>query len=80
MRRCRALAAERERHLALDDVEGVVLVVVDVRLELAPGSDLDDAEVEAGRVGGASQELDIADAMALAGGNDDGTGIHGRAG
>jgi hypothetical protein len=50
--------------------------VVDVRLELPPGGDLDDAEGEARRVGGAREELDVADAVALAGRDDDGLRVH----
>ena len=49
------LRAEAERHLALEDVERVVLVGVDVRLELATGRDLDDPEVEARRVARAGE-------------------------
>ena len=75
--RSRHLAAsEQERHLALDDVERVVLILVDVGLELAAGSDLDDPEREARRVGGASEELDVAHAVALAGRDDDRLGLH----
>jgi hypothetical protein len=40
---------------------------VHVRLDLAAGRDLDDPEVEPWRVGRASQKLDVAEAMALAG-------------
>src|SRR3954462_1527847 len=75
-RRGRHLAvAERERHLALQDVERVVLAVVDVLLEHAPGRDLDDPEGEPRRVGGAREELDVAEPVPLAGRDDD--GIHG---
>ena len=64
-RTCRAEPAppgpsEQERHLALDDVERVVLFLVDVGLELASGSDLDDPEREARRIRGASEELHVA--------------------
>src|SRR4051795_11436949 len=69
---------EQERQLAVEDVEGVVLVVVDVRLELAAGGEVDDAEREARGVRGAREELDVADAPALAGCDDDGAGVHAR--
>jgi hypothetical protein len=62
---------EEEGHLALDDVEGVVLGLVDVRLELAASLDLDDREGEARRVRGAGEELDVAEPMPLAGRDDD---------
>ena len=62
----RGLLAEQERQLSLEDVEGVVLVVVGVLGELAAGSEVDDPEREARRVGGACEELDVADAGALA--------------
>ena len=67
----RRLLAEQERQLALEDVEGVVLVVVGVLGELAAGREVDDPEREARRVGGAREELDVADAAALAGRDDD---------
>jgi len=70
------LLAERERHLALDDVERVVLAVVDVRLEDAPGGDLDDPEGEPRGVDGAGQELDVPDPVTLAGRDDDRLGLH----
>src|SRR4051812_14462671 len=75
-RRGHGLLAECERHLALDDVERVVLARVHVRFELAPGGDLDDAEREAGRVDGAGEELDVADAMTLARRDDDWLKLH----
>src|SRR3954452_8254018 len=68
--------AERERHLALDDVERVVLAVVDVRLEDAPGGDLDDPEGEPRGVDGAGQELDVPDPVTFAGRHDDRLGLH----
>ena len=64
-------AGEGERHLPREDVEGVVLLLVHVFLEHPAGGDVDDAEGEARRVGGAGEELHVADAMALAGGHDD---------
>src|SRR5262245_53575082 len=47
---------EQEDHLALEDVERVVLGLVDVGLELAPGGDLDDREVEPRGVGAPCEE------------------------
>jgi hypothetical protein len=44
---------------------------VDVRLEVAAGRDVDDAEREARRVGRAGQELDVAVAGPGAGRDDD---------
>lgn len=70
-RRGHRLLAEDERHLALGDEEGVVLVVVDVLFQLAAGRDLDDPEGEARRVGRAGEELHVADAVTLAGRHDD---------
>ena len=58
-RRRHALRAEDERQLAVEDVEGVVLVGVDVGVELAPRRQLDDPDVEPGRVGGPGEELDV---------------------
>src|SRR3954453_4429980 len=63
--------AELERHLALEDVERVVLAVVHVRLEHAPGRDLDDLEVEPRRVDGPCEELDVAEPVTLPGRDDD---------
>jgi hypothetical protein len=70
-RRGSLLVAEEERELALEDVERVVLSGVHVRLEHAAGGDLDDAEVEARRVHGAGEELDVPDPVALPGRDDD---------
>src|SRR5436190_24012951 len=55
-RRRHILAFDREDHLALEDVEGVVLLLVNVCLELAAGGDLDDGEVEPRRVDGPCEE------------------------
>src|SRR4051812_18824117 len=77
-RRRHVLAVDGERHLALDDVERVVLLVVRVRLEHPAGGDLDDPEGEARRVDRAGEELDVAHAVALSRGDDDGTGRHAR--
>jgi hypothetical protein len=77
-RRGHLVVAEDERHLALEDVERVVLVLVDVRLEHAARGDLDDPEREAGRVCGAGEELDVADAVTLPGRDDNRIGVHGR--
>ena len=69
----RLLAGVHEGHLALEDVERVVLGIVDVRLEHAPGLDLDDRQVEARRVGGTGEKLDVADPVPLSGRDDDRT-------
>ena len=63
--------AQLEGHLALEDVERVVLVGVDVRLEVAAGRDVDDPEREARRVRGAGEELDVAVARPFARRDDD---------
>src|SRR5215208_935273 len=70
------LTLDREDHLALEDVEGVVLLLVDVGLEHAPGGDLDDREVEARGIRGPREELDVPDALALAGRDDYGAVAH----
>src|SRR4051794_20516134 len=67
----RRLAAEEERHLALEDVKGVILVRMRVRLEVTPRHDLDDAEREPRRVDRAREELHVADPVARPGGHDD---------
>ena len=71
-RRPDRLVAQQECHRALEDVERVVLGRVLVGLELAAREDLDDAEVEARRVGGAGEELDVPVAGALSRRDDDG--------
>jgi hypothetical protein len=63
--------AEHERHLALGDVEGVVLVGVDVVLEIAPGRDLDDPEREARRVHRSREELHVPHTVSFTGRHDD---------
>src|SRR5690349_20227213 len=79
-RRRRHLAvAEDERHLALEDVERIVLAVVGVLLELAPCGDLDDLDVEPRRVDGPGEELDVAQPMPLTERDDDRVGRHGAA-
>src|SRR5215216_2527339 len=75
-RRDRLVVAEEERQLTLQDVERVVLVGVDVRLELAAGADFDDPEREARGVDRSREELDVADAVSLARRNYDWLGTH----
>ena len=66
------LVLDRERQLALEDVEGVVLGLVRVdRRPAAMRLDLDHGEVEAGRVGAAREELDVPDPVSLARPDDD---------
>ena len=67
---------EREDELALEDVEGIVLVLMDVALEHPAGDDLDDREVEARRIAGPGEELDVAEYVPLSGRDDDRAGIH----
>ena len=62
---------EQEGQLAIQDVERVILAVVDVSLELAPRGNLDDREVEPGRIGGAGEELDVSEHVTAAWRNDD---------
>ena len=76
-RGCR-LVAEEERHLALEDVERIVLVGMHVRFEHAAGSDLDDSEREARRVCGPCEELHVSYAMPLPGQHDNRLAVHGR--
>jgi hypothetical protein len=59
--------------LALEDVERVVLVGVHVERRPFAGLLRDDREVEARRVGGAREELDVRDTVPFARANDDGT-------
>src|ERR1700712_2072419 len=74
----RGLGAEEEDHLALEDVERVVLRGVDVLLELTARRDLDDAEVEARALGGAGEELEFAAAGPRTGRDNDRRGpVHG---
>jgi hypothetical protein len=68
---------EVERELALENQEGVVLLVVDVRLEHPPSDDLDDPDVEARCIRGPGEELDVAETVALAGRDDDRSRAHG---
>ena len=70
------VVGEQEGELAGEDVEGVVLVLVGVALQLAAGREVDDPEREAGRVGGARQELDVAHPAALPGPHDDRMSAH----
>src|SRR3954466_9273237 len=65
-RRADLLVTEHERHLALDDEERVVLLLVHVRLQLTPAGDLDDPEVEARRVDRAGEELHVPETVSLA--------------
>src|SRR3954454_18103085 len=65
-RRLDVLARDGERQLALEGVENVGLVLMDMPLELPPGDDLDDAEREPRRVRGAGEELHVAHAVTLA--------------
>ena len=66
------LVLDGEDQLALQHVEGVVLIGVRVRPgALAARLDRDDGEVEPRRVRAASEELDVPDAMSLARPDDD---------
>ena len=71
------LLAKREHDLAVEDVERVVLLGVDVRLQRAAGLERDDPEREARGVGRAGEELDVPVAGALSGRDDDGA-VHAR--
>ena len=66
------LVPEQERHLVVEHEEGVVLVLVHVQLRAAAaGGHRDDRQVEARRVLAQREELDIADAPAATGRDDD---------
>jgi hypothetical protein len=66
------LVPDREDQLSLQHVEGVVLPGVRVRAgAVAPGLDRDHGEVEPRRVDRPREELDVPDAVALTGPDDD---------
>ena len=66
------LAVDDEDELAVEHVEGIVLCIVRVHLRpFAPRLDGDDREVEARRVPGPREELDVSNAVSLPRPDDD---------